>query len=586
MATKTFKGRIQNKHDTEANWNAAVNFKPLAGELIIYDEDNTHSTPRFKVGDGSTLVSDLPFVSADFAKLNEENNFTDTNIFTSKSYFGYKTYLGTPDDNVAELSFKNYTTDAPMPEQAYIRTAIQAGAEYNGRPTIDFVNTEGGSSRDMIALTKWDKSNEHYYRTALENFVSPNPGNTGGHAAVIAHYELGELGGTVAPINEYRAKFPLRSGTVAFTSDLPVANSGTGTTALTSLKIDDTIYTIPSGDVTAAGDNTFTGTANTFTNQVNLQGLVRIGKGNSITILSSTSTGLINVKLPSKKGTLALTDDLPVANSGTGTTALTSLKIGDTIYSIPQGDVTAAGNNTFTGPNTFKTTEAGNLYRTLINKNGVSVGGGPGSIVLDVTYGLDNIKRLYGGTTYTYTFPNKNGIFATMNDIPNVASLAKLAQDNTFTGSNTFNNGGFKVNSSSGIEALNIDPLNSSGTGHTGMTTLKSAIDQYCSIELGAGTLSINSKGTNNNTGHIDISTGSNGVDFNIAGVTSAFKVLSDGINVNSKTKYCGGKIDNIVSGTTYSLTLPSKSGTLALTDDIPIKSATLNGTTLSITLS
>ena len=255
---------------------------------------------------------------------------------------------------------------------------------------------------------------------------------------------------------------------------------------------------------------------------------------------------------------------------------------GATTHTIPLNDT----DNTFTGTNTFKTETSGNLYRTLIDQNGISVGGGPGSIVLDITYGFDNIKRLYGDTTYTYTFPNKNGIFATMNDIPNVASLAKLAQDNTFTGSNTFNNGGFKVNSSYGIEALSIDPLNSSGTDHTGMTTLKSAIDQYCSIELGAGSLSISSKGTNNNTGHINISTGANGVDFNIAGVTSAFKVLSDGIKVNSKTKYCGGKIDNIVSGTTYSLTLPSESGTLALTNDIPIKTATLSGTTLSITLS
>lgn len=315
MATKTFKGRIQNKHDTEANWNAAVNFKPLAGELIIYDEDNTHSTPRFKVGDGNTLVNNLPF--------------------------------------------------------------------------------------------------------------------------------------------------------------------------------------------------------------------------------------------------------------------------------YPSGDVTVAGNNIFSGTNTFKTEISGGLYRTLIDQNGISVGGGPATsgILIDVTYGLDNIKRLYSGTTYTYTFPNKNGIFATMDDISPVASLAILAQDNTFTGSNTFNNGEFKVNSFYGVEALSIDPLNAEGISHTGMTTLKSAIDQYCSIELGAGSLSISSKGTNNNTGHINISTGASGVDFNIAGVTSALKVLSDGLTVNSKTKYCGGKIENTVNGTTYSSTLPSESGTLALTNDIPIKTATLSGTTLNITL-
>lgn len=62
MATKTFKGRIQNKHDTEVNWSAATNFRPLAGELIIYDEDDTHSTPRLKIGNGNTLVNNLPFI--------------------------------------------------------------------------------------------------------------------------------------------------------------------------------------------------------------------------------------------------------------------------------------------------------------------------------------------------------------------------------------------------------------------------------------------------------------------------------------------------------------------------------------------
>lgn len=53
--------RIQSKHDVEANWALAENFKPLAGEVIVYDVDSNHAYPRFKVGDGKTLVSALPF---------------------------------------------------------------------------------------------------------------------------------------------------------------------------------------------------------------------------------------------------------------------------------------------------------------------------------------------------------------------------------------------------------------------------------------------------------------------------------------------------------------------------------------------
>ena len=68
--------RIQHKHDIEANWKQAT-FAPLAGELIIYDEEidpatgetlalpNDRTEPytykRFKLGDGETSVNDLPF---------------------------------------------------------------------------------------------------------------------------------------------------------------------------------------------------------------------------------------------------------------------------------------------------------------------------------------------------------------------------------------------------------------------------------------------------------------------------------------------------------------------------------------------
>ena len=41
--TVVIKGRIINKHDTEENWNKAVNFAPLLGETIVYDPDSTHS---------------------------------------------------------------------------------------------------------------------------------------------------------------------------------------------------------------------------------------------------------------------------------------------------------------------------------------------------------------------------------------------------------------------------------------------------------------------------------------------------------------------------------------------------------------
>lgn len=72
MAEKTIKSRIVHKHDSETNWNRATNFVPKQGELIIYDTDTNHSYARFKIGDGTTNVSLLPFfdIDVDFTALN------------------------------------------------------------------------------------------------------------------------------------------------------------------------------------------------------------------------------------------------------------------------------------------------------------------------------------------------------------------------------------------------------------------------------------------------------------------------------------------------------------------------------------
>ena len=60
MAEKNVKARIIHKHDTEVNWNKAEGFIPNKGEIIVYDIDETHSYERFKIGDGVTLVNNLP----------------------------------------------------------------------------------------------------------------------------------------------------------------------------------------------------------------------------------------------------------------------------------------------------------------------------------------------------------------------------------------------------------------------------------------------------------------------------------------------------------------------------------------------
>lgn len=63
MATE-LQTRIQLKHDTEANWNVNGTFAALDGEMIIYDADDNVNFPRFKIGNGSTPIKELPFATA------------------------------------------------------------------------------------------------------------------------------------------------------------------------------------------------------------------------------------------------------------------------------------------------------------------------------------------------------------------------------------------------------------------------------------------------------------------------------------------------------------------------------------------
>jgi hypothetical protein len=55
------KARITQLYKTEAEWLKLPNFKPLPGEIIIFAPDDQHSYTRMKIGDGNTLLTNLPF---------------------------------------------------------------------------------------------------------------------------------------------------------------------------------------------------------------------------------------------------------------------------------------------------------------------------------------------------------------------------------------------------------------------------------------------------------------------------------------------------------------------------------------------
>ena len=58
MSDKILQTRIKQKIDTKANWDKAVNFVPLKGEIIVYSDLN-----KIKFGDGAKKVGELPFLA-------------------------------------------------------------------------------------------------------------------------------------------------------------------------------------------------------------------------------------------------------------------------------------------------------------------------------------------------------------------------------------------------------------------------------------------------------------------------------------------------------------------------------------------
>lgn len=90
MAVKTMQTRIQQKSDTEQNWNNS-NLVPLSGELIIYLPDENHTASRLKIGDGITVVTNLPFVDASVIDNVDFNNITAARV-AHKLVFGDGAY--------------------------------------------------------------------------------------------------------------------------------------------------------------------------------------------------------------------------------------------------------------------------------------------------------------------------------------------------------------------------------------------------------------------------------------------------------------------------------------------------------------
>lgn len=146
---KIMNSRMQQKHDIEANWNKADNFYPKAGEIIVYDPDETHDYPRVKIGDGEHLLKDLPFTT-DFL-LNGIRFNTDASLTIPEEYYITvdKGYINEEDGSWIEVMEEVKVGEASL---SMDKNSILLNYNYDDRGMSGFSSEK--SENSFLELTK------------------------------------------------------------------------------------------------------------------------------------------------------------------------------------------------------------------------------------------------------------------------------------------------------------------------------------------------------------------------------------------------------------------------------------------------
>lgn len=169
MATeKTLKARLKMKHGKASEWALATKFTPLEGEIIVYDVDETYTSPRFKVGDGTTNVNNLKFVNQD--ELAKITTLGDDLLAVKNGYLPLSggTVTGTLTinkelySNAAIISKRNSTPQFIMQNA----NGAQLGSIYS--------SSSDGNYGNIVIVVNQDSSSAAYYTFSnFGRFASP-----------------------------------------------------------------------------------------------------------------------------------------------------------------------------------------------------------------------------------------------------------------------------------------------------------------------------------------------------------------------------------------------------------------------------
>lgn len=424
MATeKKITSRIQQKHDVAANWAKATNFIPKKGEIIIYDAEYSASgvetqAVRFKIGDGSKTVNNLPFAVIDgIQKISGEFYFLETEDGS---------IVGINDRGVMIMSKPNnpslFIVGKEGDMDLYAALMVQSSGDVTspstitiglGEPTVvQLEGQEAGSAKQVFtsqgngATPKW---------TSVVNSLN---GNTGDITGIATTSQLDNKQDKITSSNKLSSSLIDGLGAAAAKAvDTAISANSTSTNLPTSKAVEDRINAHSGIDKVG----TVTGVKMNGTTKNPSSGVVDLGtvltahqsldgKQDKITssnkLAASLVSGLATVATSGSYNDLSNKPNIPTVNNGTLTIQKNGTKVAT--FTANQSAKTTAN---ITVPikvseltnDSGYTTNKGTVTSVSIKMNGASKGTVTSSGTIDlgtVITSHQNISGKLDKTTY------------------------------------------------------------------------------------------------------------------------------------------------------------------------------------------
>ena len=548
MAEKRIITRVQNKRDTEANWNTAGQngFTPRVGEIIIYDMGS--KSDRFKVGDGTTPVHLLPFSTQsaeDVALTNHTHNYIPT---SSKG----------ANNGVAELDENGKVPSSQLP--SYVDDVIEGTyvSETSFKNTSETVLT-GETGKIYVDTTtnktyRWSGTKYVEISSSLALGTTSSTAYRGDYGNIAYVHSQSEHAPSDAEKNQNAFSNIAVSGQTTIAADsatdtltLVAGDNVTITTDATNDKVTisskDTVYTHPSSHdasmITGLATVAKTGSYNDLSD-----------KPSSMTPSahnqdSSTIDAMTGYSKPSSTSAIATTDTLNAA-IGKLEKALDNKSSTGHTHSVTHTPAGTVGNRSITPSGTVTSTFSGTASSHNHGFTGTTT-------TLSATFTPDgSIENTFTGESHGHTFegtavtsekPDTTNV-TTIYSITDVGTLPSATLDEGSLPTATFSAGTLPTASStsasltSSVEnqclTLSFTPDTHSFTAGT-LPSLTFNAGSLPSLTFNAGSLPTRSSAISMpNTNHTHSVTASGNVSNTTAGgsVTSTFTGSEESISI------------------------------------------------------